>query len=121
MMRKNFDCSKSMGPCIVVDEGVDVMDIGVRTTVNGELRQDFNSGDMIFSFAEMLEFVSRDFTVFPGDVISGGTGKGTVIDTIVPEADGRLPTEGFLQPGDIVEMESPQIGLLRSEIVERAR
>jgi 2-keto-4-pentenoate hydratase/2-oxohepta-3-ene-1,7-dioic acid hydratase in catechol pathway len=120
MVRKNFDQSKSMGPCIVVDEAIDVNDIHLCTKVNGEVRQAFSSAGMIFSFAEMLEFVSRDFTVLPGDVMTGGTDKGTVIDTITPNPDGTLPIERFLRPGDIVEMESPRIGLLRSEIVAKA-
>src|SRR5262244_129655 len=58
---KNFDTSCSMGPCIVVGEA-DLANIDMETLVNGELRQRFNMRDMVFTFGEYLEYLSRDFT-----------------------------------------------------------
>ncbi|MBO0684440.1 MAG: fumarylacetoacetate hydrolase family protein, partial [Candidatus Dormibacteraeota bacterium] len=55
----------------------------------------------------------------PGDVLSGGTGAGTAMDTSRPGPDGSLPTDLFLSPGDVVEVSSPQIGMLRNRVVAR--
>jgi 2-keto-4-pentenoate hydratase/2-oxohepta-3-ene-1,7-dioic acid hydratase in catechol pathway len=76
---KNFDTSYSMGPCIVVGE-VDPTNVDLETLVNGECRQRFNTRDMVFTFGEYLEYLSRDFTLYPGDIISGGTAAGTAAD-----------------------------------------
>jgi 2-keto-4-pentenoate hydratase/2-oxohepta-3-ene-1,7-dioic acid hydratase in catechol pathway len=115
---KNFDCSKSIGPCIVVDE-VHIDNFPVETLVNGQLRQSFQAGDMIYSFAEVLEYLSADFTIFPGDVLSGGTGAGTGIDQTVPNEDGSWPQDLFLRPGDQVEVRSREIGSLVNTVVSK--
>ena len=73
-LAKNWDGSASVGPAIVV--GLDPGDVEVETRVNGELRQKYHSGDMIFSHADYIEFLSRDFVLAPGDMISGGSGAG---------------------------------------------
>jgi len=103
---KNFDGAASVGPCIVVG-GLDPADIDVRTHVNGELRQSYNSGDMLYSHAEYIEFLSRDFTLLPGDMVSGGSGPGSATDS-----DGR-----FLQPGDVVDVSADAIGVLHNVVV----
>ena len=61
-MGKNFDSSCSLGPCIAVGEA-DPFDTDVETLVNGERRQRFNTRDMVFSFGEYLEYLSRDLTL----------------------------------------------------------
>jgi len=116
---KNFDCSKSIGPAISVGE-TDVDDIWVETYVNGERRQKFSSREMIFSFAEVLEYLSRDLTFYPGDVITLGTGAGTVIDSMRLNADGSWPKERFLKPGDTVEVLSPAVGSLVGHVVAKS-
>lgn len=113
---KNFDCSKSIGPCVVVDE-IDPDDFRLQTLVNGNLRQDFSSSEMVYSFGEVLEYFSQDFTYFPGDVVSGGTGAGTVADQTIPNTNGTWPSENFLQPGDTVEVRSEGIGSLVNQII----
>lgn len=115
-MAKNFDRSCSLGPCIAVDE-VEFDNVDVETRVNGQLRQRFNSKDMIFSFAEALEYLSRDFTFVPGDIISGGTAAGTAADSTKRNPDGSRPTELFLKAGDVVEISAPKIGVLRNRVV----
>jgi 2-keto-4-pentenoate hydratase/2-oxohepta-3-ene-1,7-dioic acid hydratase in catechol pathway len=117
---KNFDTSCSMGPCIVVGEA-DPTDIEMETLVNGELRQRFNTRDMVFSFGEYLEYLSRDFSLYPGDVISGGTAAGTAADSSELLPDGSSAPKRFLRPGDAVEMRSPAIGSLRTRVVAKRR
>ncbi|MSQ53480.1 MAG: FAA hydrolase family protein [Betaproteobacteria bacterium] len=113
---KNFDRSCTLGPCIVVGE-LDCQNVDAQTKVNGEVRQSFNSKDMIFKFGEVLEFLSKDFTFVPGDIISGGTAKGTAADQTKKNADGTKPTALFLKPGDSVEVSSPQIGSIGNKLV----
>jgi acylpyruvate hydrolase len=113
---KNFDGSTSMGPCIVVGE-LKPQDVPVKTVINGEVRQDYNTSEMIFSFGEILEELSKDFTFVPGDVISGGTQSGTAADRSKKGPDGTKPLDLFLKPGDVVEVSSPAIGVLRNTIV----
>jgi len=73
---KNFDTSICGGPCVVVGEFRDAQNISWETRVNGEVRQNGNTEDMTFSFAEYLEYLSADMTLRPGDVISAGTTAG---------------------------------------------
>lgn len=115
-LSKTFDRSCSMGPCIVLGD-IDCQAIDIETSVNGQVRQRYNSKDMIFSFGEILEFLSRGFTFVPGDVISGGTAAGTAADRTKRGPDGARSPELFLKPGNVVEVASPQIGLIRNKIV----
>jgi acylpyruvate hydrolase len=117
-MGKNFDTSCSLGPCIAVGEA-DAFATDVETLVNGERRQQFNTRDMVFSFGEYLEYLSRDLTLYPGDIISGGTAAGTAADSSPLLADGTSAPERFLKPGDTVEIRSPAIGSLRASIVSK--
>jgi acylpyruvate hydrolase len=117
-MQKNFDGSCSIGPCIAVGEA-DPFDAMVETWVNGERRQRFSTRDMVFSFGEYLEHLSRDFTFFPGDIISGGTAAGTAADSSPLLADGTASDEKFLHAGDVVEIKSPAVGTLRNRIVQK--
>jgi 2-keto-4-pentenoate hydratase/2-oxohepta-3-ene-1,7-dioic acid hydratase in catechol pathway len=116
-MPKNFDMSTSMGPCIVVGE-MKADDVPVELRINGTLRQSYSTEEMIFSFGEILEFLSQDFTFIPGDVISGGTNAGTAQDKSERRPDGTRSPELFLKVGDVVEVSSPKIGTLRNHIVE---
>jgi 2-keto-4-pentenoate hydratase/2-oxohepta-3-ene-1,7-dioic acid hydratase in catechol pathway len=115
-MAKNFDGSCSLGPCILV--GADCANIDVTTEVNGERRQTFNTRDMVFSFGECLAFLSRDFTLYPGDIVSGGTAAGTAQDSSPLVGDGVLSPERFLKVGDVVQIASPQIGVLRNRVAK---
>ena len=115
-MAKNFDTSCSIGPYIVVDEKKP-NEIEIKTLVNGELRQNYKVSAMAFSFGEYLEFLSRDFTFYPGDLLSGGTGAGTAADASKTDDQGIPLPELFLKPGDKIEINSQQIGSLLSEVV----
>ncbi len=117
---KNWDGSSSIGPCIVVDEIKDPQDVSFQTHVNGELRQNGNTRDMTFTFAEYLEYITRDSTFKPGDMIAAGTCKGTAMDsTPRVEGGGFADDKLFLKVGDVVEVSSPAIGLLRNRIVAK--
>jgi len=115
-LQKNFDLSASMGPCIVVGE-LDPQNVDVVTRVAGEQRQSYNSSAMVFSFGELLEYLTHDFTFVPGDMIFGGTGAGTAQDSTKVNADGTRSMDRFLKVGQTVEVSSPQIGSLTSTIV----
>jgi len=115
---KNFDTSCSLGPCIAVG-GADPTNVDMETVVNGERRQRFSTRDMVFTFGEYLEHLSRDFTLYPGDIISGGTAAGTAADSSELSPDNTSAPERFLKPGDVVEMSSPPIGLLRTRVVAK--
>jgi 2-keto-4-pentenoate hydratase/2-oxohepta-3-ene-1,7-dioic acid hydratase in catechol pathway len=117
---KNFDTSCSLGPCIAVGEA-DPTNVDMETFVNGERRQRFNTRDMVFTFGEYLEYLSRDFTLYPGDIISGGTAAGTAADSSELLPDGSSAPERFLKPDDLVEMKSPAIGSLRTRVVAKKK
>lgn len=98
-----------MGPWITsADEAGDPQDMRIRTWVNGELRQDTSTEDMIFTVAELVAFASRVFPLEPGDVITTGTPQGVGV--------GMDPMR-FLQPGDIVRIEISRLGAIEHEIV----
>ncbi len=117
-LQKNFDTCCSIGPCIAVGE-VDPFDAEVETRVNGERRQHYFTRDMVFSFGEYLEHLSRDFTFYPGDMISGGTAAGTAADSSPLLPDNTPGPELFLHPGDLVEISSPAIGTLSARIIAK--
>jgi 2-keto-4-pentenoate hydratase/2-oxohepta-3-ene-1,7-dioic acid hydratase in catechol pathway len=107
---KNFDSSGSIGPWMVTaDEFEGFDDIPVQTRVNGELRQDDTTASLIFSFADLIAYISSFTTLKPGDVISTGT---------PPGAGARLDPPVYLKPGDVVEVSSPWIGTLRNGVVD---
>ncbi|MDX3911572.1 MAG: fumarylacetoacetate hydrolase family protein [Sphingobium sp.] len=112
---KVFDGGKSIGPWINVGE-VDPTDCDIETWVNGVLRQRFNTADMIFGFGEIFAQISTDFTLLPGDMLGSGTGPGTAADKSVPGADGLLPLDLFLTPGDVVEVKANGLGTLRGRV-----
>jgi 2-keto-4-pentenoate hydratase/2-oxohepta-3-ene-1,7-dioic acid hydratase in catechol pathway len=75
---------------------------------------------MTFSFAEYLEYITRDITFQPGDMIAAGTCKGTAMDsTPRVEGGGFASDKLFLKVGDVVDVSSPLIGTLRNRIVAK--
>ena len=105
---KCFDNSATLGPYLVTkDEIVDSGDLSIRLWVNGILRQDFNSSDYIFNETQVIHFVSQYFTLYPGDVISMGSGPGSAC------AWGNQ----FLKPGDEIVLQIHGLGEQRQMIV----
>ena len=109
---KSFDTHGPLGPWIVTpDELGDPHDLGVRTFVNDELRQDGNTREMIYDCFEQVAYLSEAFTLEPGDVIATGTPAG--IGAV------RQPfPDGLLKVGDVVRIEIEGIGELRNGVVE---
>jgi acylpyruvate hydrolase len=112
MHSKNFDTSATIGPWIVVNEGLDAQDIPIECRVNGEVRQSGNTKSMVHDFAAFIHHLSADTTLYPGDLISSGTPKGTAIDS-----SRQHPDTLFVKPGDVVEVSSSLIGTIRNEVV----
>ncbi len=106
---KDFDNSNIMGPCLVTpDEIGDPYNLRMIATVNGEVWADGNTSDMYYTFAEMISFVSQSETLYPGDFLGSGTvGKGC-----------GWELDRWIQPGDVIELEVENIGVLRNRIGE---
>jgi 2-keto-4-pentenoate hydratase/2-oxohepta-3-ene-1,7-dioic acid hydratase in catechol pathway len=107
---KDFDTGNAMGPWIVTrDELPTVSNLAMESRINGEVQGRGNASGMQFSFDQCIAFVSRDETLYPGDVFGSGTaGNGCGFET------GR-----YLEPGDVIELEVEGIGVLRNTIGER--
>jgi 2-keto-4-pentenoate hydratase/2-oxohepta-3-ene-1,7-dioic acid hydratase in catechol pathway len=120
---KNFDTAAPLGPWIVTaDELGDPQALGLRTAVNGELRQSNSTAKMIWGVAELVSFFSTFYTLRPGVVIETGTPGGTAWATD-PELGGLsyerddVRRGGYLQPGDVVTVEIDGIGSLTNPVV----
>jgi len=101
---KGFPTFKPMGPCLVTaDEVRDVSSLSLRTWVNGELRQEATTAELLFALDEVVEGVSARVHLHPGDVILTGTPAGVGLST------GR-----YLTIGDVVEVEVQQVGRIRN-------
>ena len=97
---KGFDTFCPVGPCIAT--GLDLGRRRVVGRVNGEVRQDGSTEDLVFSVAYLVWYVSRVMTLVPGDIISTGTPSGV----------------GPLRPGDVAEVEVEGVGTLGNPVVE---
>lgn len=106
---KAIDGFAPLGPYVVTaDEVGDPQRLDLKTWVNGDLRQDSNTADMVFSVAEMISDLSQIMTLEPGDVIYTGTPEGVILGM-------KEPT--WLQPGDEVACEVQGLGRLVNTLV----
>jgi 2-keto-4-pentenoate hydratase/2-oxohepta-3-ene-1,7-dioic acid hydratase in catechol pathway len=96
---KGFDTFCPVGPRLVA--GLDLTDVAVRGRVNGALRQEGRTAQLLFPIPYLVWFVARVMTLRPGDIISTGTPAGV----------------GPLLPGDVVEVEVEGVGVLRNPVV----
>ncbi|GAA1722629.1 fumarylacetoacetate hydrolase family protein [Fodinicola feengrottensis] len=97
-----------LGPYLLTaDELVDPQKLGLRSWVNGELRQDSSTADMIFSVAHLVYDLSQYLVLEPGDLLNTGTPEGVALS-------GRFP---FLAAGDVMEVEIDGLGRQRQELV----
>ena len=120
---KNFDCCAPIGPFLVTsDEIPDPQVLGLRTLVNGEVRQNNSTASMIWSVAELVQFFSIFLTLQPGFVISTGTPGGTAwgsdeeLGARKTTRDDVVPAPGYLAPGDEVRCEIERIGSLCNRV-----
>lgn len=107
---KNFECSGSLGPWMVPAaefEGFD--DLPIKTHVNGELRQDDSTANIIYPFAYLISYLSTFTTLKPGDLIITGTPTG---------AGARFDPPRYLLAGDKVAVESAPIGVLINDVCD---
>jgi 2-keto-4-pentenoate hydratase/2-oxohepta-3-ene-1,7-dioic acid hydratase in catechol pathway len=95
---KGFDTFAPIGPCIETE--LDPSELAIRTLVNGNIKQDGNTRDMVFKCDFLVEFITAVMTLEPGDVILTGTPAGV----------------GPLESGDRVEVEIEGIGVLRNDV-----
>jgi 2-keto-4-pentenoate hydratase/2-oxohepta-3-ene-1,7-dioic acid hydratase in catechol pathway len=100
---KGFDTFCPVGPHIVV--GLDPRALKLTTRLNGQVKQDSSTADLIFGVARLVSFISRVMTLEPGDLISTGTPSGV----------------GPIAPGDLVEIEIEGLGTLSNPVVEERR
>jgi 2-keto-4-pentenoate hydratase/2-oxohepta-3-ene-1,7-dioic acid hydratase in catechol pathway len=105
---KGLDGSCPIGPWIVLrDELPDPYPLRIRTWVNGELRQDANTAEMVHKIPELVAEITRGMTFLPGDIIATGTPDGTAMDS------GATP---YLERGDVVRCEIESIGVLENPV-----
>jgi 2-keto-4-pentenoate hydratase/2-oxohepta-3-ene-1,7-dioic acid hydratase in catechol pathway len=108
-MGKSFDTHGPMGPWIVTsDELPDPHQLALRTWVNGELRQESNTKELIFDCFRLVEHLSTAFTLEPGDVIATGTPSGVGIIMKPPQ---------LLVEGDVVRIEIEGIGTIENPVI----
>ena len=106
---KSYDGFAPMGPCIVTpDEMDDIQNLRLTATVDGEIMQDGNTRDMIFDIPAIIENISCDITLEPGDIISTGTPAGVGIFMDPPVT---------LKPGNVVECMVEGIGTIRNRFI----
>lgn len=106
---KSFDTHGPIGPWIVTtDELTTVHDLSIRTWVNGELRQDGRTSELIYRFGEMLAELSNVFTLEPGDLLTTGTPAGV---------GGAMQPPRYLQEGDVCRVEIEGIGHIENRVV----
>ncbi len=108
---KSFDTFAPMGPCIATANQIEnPNDLRIYSRVNGELRQNSSTKNMVFNVYEIVHQLSLVMTLEPCDIIATGTPAGV--------AAFMKPQPKFLLPGDIVEVEIEKIGTLRNRVIE---
>lgn len=106
---KSFDTHGPIGPWIVTpDEVGDPHNLGIRTFVNGEKRQDSNTKHLIFDCYDQIEHLTQAFTLDPGDIIFTGTSSGV---------GGAMKPPSFLKEGDVVRVEIEKLGHIENKVV----
>ena len=107
---KNFDATGSIGPWIETE--VDLSGpLSLVVRKNGEITQEDTTANMIFSFAELIAYVTTFMTLKPGDIISTGTPV---------KKDAKADPPVWLKPGDTIEIECPAVGVLRNSVADEA-
>jgi 2-keto-4-pentenoate hydratase/2-oxohepta-3-ene-1,7-dioic acid hydratase in catechol pathway len=110
---KSFDTFCPIGPALVTtDELRDPQTLAIRCLVDGTVRQDSTTAQMIFSVAELVSFCSRSMTLEPGDLILTGTPPGVAM--------ARDPSP-WLQPGQLCEVEIDGVGRIANRIVDEVQ
>ncbi len=107
---KNFDRTGAMGPWLVTADEFPAFDnLLIKTRVNGEVRQNDSTANLLFSFSYLLNYISTFTTLRPGDIIATGTPAG---------AGAGFDPPRYLKPGDVVEIEVSGIGTLLNSVID---
>ncbi|HSB02189.1 MAG TPA: fumarylacetoacetate hydrolase family protein [Anaerolineales bacterium] len=109
---KTLDTFAPCGPALVMNEIRDAQRLNIATRVNGQVLQQSNTCNMIFSLAETISYISQLMTLEPGDIIATGTPEGVGFKRNPPI---------FLHHGDVVEVEVEGIGILRNPVIRNGR
>jgi len=106
---KSFDTFAPIGPCITTSSQIgNPQSLWIKTHVNGELRQNSSTRNMVFSVYNIVRKLSQVMTLEPCDIIATGTPAGVGF--------AMKPEPKFLKPGDVVEVEIENIGILRNKV-----
>jgi 2-keto-4-pentenoate hydratase/2-oxohepta-3-ene-1,7-dioic acid hydratase in catechol pathway len=99
---KNFDTFGPIGPRIAtLNEIGNPHNLNIKLAVNGQIRQSSNTKQMLFKIPEMLEYLSKFITLYPGDIVATGTPSGI----------------GPIQPGDVIEASIEKIGTITHKVI----
>ena len=104
---KSFDSFAPMGPLVTLDELQWGKSLKLRTEVNGEVRQDGETSDLIFGIEELVSYISRFMTLYPGDVIQTGSPAGVAF---------FMKPQRFLRDGDLVRCEVEGLGAIENRV-----
>ena len=111
LLGKSQDTFCPMGPHMVGAGDIDPADTAIKCWVNGELRQDANTRDLIFDVPTLIACISAGITLIPGDIIATGTPAGVGIGFKPPV---------YMKAGDVIRIEIQGIGVLQNPVMERA-
>ncbi|MYY04537.1 fumarylacetoacetate hydrolase family protein [Streptomyces sp. ATexAB-D23] len=104
---KSFDTHGPIGPWLTTDDEIaDPHNLRMTLTVNGEIRQDWPTNDMIHDIYEQIAYLSQVFTLMPGDILATGTPAGI-----------GAPTGDFLKTGDVVRAEIEGLGHIENRVI----
>lgn len=107
---KSFDTHGPLGPWLTTDDEVaDPHALDLRLTVNGEVRQEWPTSDMIYDIYQQIAYLTQVFTLMPGDILATGTPAGI-----------GAPTGNFLKVGDVVRAEIGGLGALENTVIAEA-
>ncbi|KAK9881811.1 hypothetical protein WA026_017325 [Henosepilachna vigintioctopunctata] len=105
LLGKSMDTFCPIGPCVVTKNKVDVNNLGIKTWVNGVLKQNGNTNELVFKTNFLVSYLSQIVTLYPGDIILTGTPAGVGMHRNPPE---------YLKKGDILESEIEGLGRLKN-------
>jgi 2-keto-4-pentenoate hydratase/2-oxohepta-3-ene-1,7-dioic acid hydratase in catechol pathway len=108
-MGKSFDSHCPIGPWLTLADEVDAGSLQLRTWVNGELRQDSNTSNLVFGASELIAFLSQACTLEPGDIILTGTPGGV---------GGAMAPPLYLAAGDEVRVEIEGLGAITNSVID---
>lgn len=110
LVGKTQDGFGPIGPVAVTADAIDPCNLHIESRVNGQVRQNSNTNDLIFKPATLVSYLSQHMTLKPGDIIFTGTPSGVILG--YPK-----DKQVWLKPGDVVEIDLEGIGVLRTPLV----